>query len=111
MTPQSDGTVASASTPSSGADSIPVWVVIEGNDDFSGTFLEKVNCLRGDCVLQLDPANYSAGSYAPNTELTFSSGKFAAATTGQQIVAEVLSVNASNSTLEILFHGGTAKKV
>lgn len=107
---QTDGTVAVATTPGGGADSIAVWVVIEGNDDYSGAFLEKVNCLRGNCELQLDPANYAAGSYNPSTLLSFNAGKFKVAATTEQVVGEVLAVN-SNATLDIYFHGGVAKKV
>lgn len=112
VTQQSDGTMAAATSPGSGADAISTWVVVEGNDDFSGTFLEKVNCLRSNCVLKLDPSNYAAGAYTPGTLMSFSAGKFKVAATTEQVIAECqINNSASDHTLVVFYHGGTAKKV
>lgn len=111
VTIQSDGSMAAATTPNlSTTDPLPVWVVVEGNDDFSGTFLEKVVCLRMNAELKLDPANFSAGSYNPGTLLSFSGGKFEVAATNNQVIGEVISNNTADGTLTIFYNGGIAAK-
>lgn len=105
---QSDGTVAAATTPNrSSTNAISTWVVIEGNDDFSAQFVNKVVCLRSNAELKLDPSNFNAGSFTPGTKVTFSGGKFQVAVTNNQIIAEVLQDNtATDGTIVILYTGG-----
>lgn len=110
ITVNSSGNAAAATTPNrSSANYTPTWVVIEGNDDFSGTFLEKVVCLRANAELKLDPSNLNAGSYTVGTLLTFSAGKWQPATTNNQIIGEVLQNNvATDGTIVVMYTGGHA---
>lgn len=108
-----DGAVTAATTPNrSTTEGVATWVVIEGNSDFSGTFLEKAVCLRSNAVLRLDPANFNAGTYTPGVKLTFSAGKWQPATTNDQIIGEVLADNtATDGTIDVYYTGGdTAAK-
>jgi len=113
ITVNSSGNAVAATTPNlSSANYVPTWVVIEGNDDFSGTFLEEVTCLRANAELKLDPSNLNSGSFTVGTLVTFSSGKWSPATTNNQIIGEVLSNNQSvDGTIVVLYTGGvTASK-
>jgi hypothetical protein len=105
---QSDGTVDVATTGNlSSADPQVVWLVVEGNDDYSATFVGKVNCIKGNAEVRLDPSNFNAGSYAVNTKLTFSAGKFQPATTNNQVIGYVIEDDRSiDGTLRILYTGG-----
>jgi hypothetical protein len=108
-----DGAVTAATTVNrSTTEGTAVWVVIEGNSDFSGTFLEKAVCLRANAVLRLDPSNINAGSYTIGTKLTFSAGKWQPAATNDQIIGEVLADNtATDGTIDVYYTGGdTAAK-
>ena len=108
-----DGSMAVATTPDRTAvDALPTWVVVEGTDDFSGQFVEKVVCLRSNAMFRLDPANFNAGTYALRTPLTFSAGKWQEAATKDQIIGEVMSDDrATNGTIVVFYHGGTAAKL
>lgn len=71
-----------------------VWVVIEGNDDFSAQFVDKVVCLKGNCELRLDPGNFLTGSYGPGVDLSYDdagTGKWTVATSGMQVVGYCVS--------------------
>jgi hypothetical protein len=105
---QSDGTVALATTPDrSTTNAVATWVVVEGNDDFSAQFVNKVVCLRSNAELQLDPSNFDAGSYPVGTKLTFNAGKFHVAALHNQIIGEVLQNNtATDGTLIVFYTGG-----
>lgn len=102
------GAVQAATTPNrTTTNSVAVWVVIEGNSDYSGTFLQKAVCLRSNCVLRLDPANLNAGTYTPGVKLTFSAGKWQPAVATNQIIAEVIADNtAVDGTIDVYFTGG-----
>lgn len=105
-----DGTVSAASTPNrSTTNATPTWVVVAGNEDFSGTFLEKAVCLRANAELKLDPSNFNAGTYTPGTLLTFSSGKWQPAATNNQVIGEVLTDNTLvDGTITVYYSGGDA---
>lgn len=105
---QADGTVAAATTPNrSTTNPVATWIVVEGNDDFSAQFVNKVVVLRSNAELKLDPANFNAGVYTPGTKLTFSAGKFQPAVTNNQIIAEVLQDHtATDGTIVIFYTGG-----
>lgn len=109
---QLDGTAAKATTPNlAAADGIPVWVVIESNQDFSGQFLQKVVLLRCNAEFRLDPSNFTAGGYVVGTLLSFNTGQFTLALTTNQVIGEVLQDNrAIDGTLKIFYHGGMYKK-
>lgn len=104
-----DGTVQAATTPNrSSANSVATWVVIAGNDDFSGTFLESAVCLRANAEFKLDPSNMASGSYTVGTKLTFNAGQWAPATTNNQIIGEVIADNvAVDGTVNVYYTGGS----
>lgn len=105
---QADGTVAAATTPNrSSANPVATWVVVEGNDDFSAQFVDKVVVLRSNAEFRLDPSNFNAGVYTPGTYLTFSAGKWQPATTNNQIIGHVLINNtAVDGTITVFYTGG-----
>lgn len=103
-----DGAVTPATTPNrAAANGLATWVVIEGNSDFSGTFLQKATCLRANATFRLDPANLEAGVYAVGTKLSFNAGKWKVAAAGDQIIGEVLADNtATDGTIDVYYTGG-----
>lgn len=108
-----DGTVNAATTPDrSTVEAVSTWVVVEGNDDISGAFLQKAVCLRSNAVFRLDPSNLGTGSFTPGSRLTFSAGKWQPAVTNNQIIGEVLEDNtATDGTIVVYYTGGdTAAK-
>jgi hypothetical protein len=109
---QSDGSVDKATTGDlTAVDPAPVWVVIESNQDFSGTFLGKVVCLRANAEFRLDPSNLAVGSYPPGTLLSFSAGKWQPAAIKNQVIGEVLQDNtAVDGTIRVYYSGGMAAK-
>lgn len=104
---QSDGTVDKASTPNvTTTDPVQVWVVFEGNDDFSAKFVGKVNCLQGELMLRLDPANFVAGTWTPGKPVSFNAGQFRLAAANDQIVGQVVEDDtATDGTVVITFNG------
>ena len=108
----STGTAIAATTPDlTGADAIPVWVVIESNTDFSGQFLQKVVCIRANAVLRLDPSNITTGSYTRGALLSFATGIWTVAATKNQVIGEVLEDNRTvDGTLKVYYSGGMTKK-
>lgn len=111
---QSDGlTVDKATTPNmTAANAKAPWVVVEGNDDFSGTFTGKVVCIRANAMLRLDPANLTAGTYTPGLGVSFNAGKFQVAVATNQIIGEVIKDDtAIDGTVVVYFHGGAGIKV
>lgn len=110
VTPQLDGTVNLATTPDrSAVAGVPVWVVVEGNDDFSAAYVGKVNTIRENAELRLDPANFVAGgAYTPGKRLTFRAGQFDIAVDKDQIIAEVVTDDRSiDGTITVFYTGGT----
>ena len=107
-----DGAVVAATTPNrSTTDAVDVWVVVEGNDDFSGTFLEKAVCLRSNAEFKLDPANINPGVYTPGVKLTFSAGKWQPAATNDQVIGSVLKDDtAVDGTITVFYTGGDLAK-
>lgn len=108
-----DGAVVAASTPDrSTVEAVATWVVVEGNDDFSGLFLQKAVCLRSNAMFRLDPSNFNAGTYTPGVKLTFVAGKWQPAVTNNQIIGEVIEDStATDGTIVVEYTGGeTAAK-
>ena len=105
---RSDGTVTTATTPNrTNTNPVATWVVVEGNDDYSGAFLNKVVAIRANAMLRLDPSNFTAATLPAGTKLTFSAGDFVAAVATNQIIAEVVTDDqAANGTLVIYYTGG-----
>jgi hypothetical protein len=112
VVPQADGSVDLATVAASTVQPQPVWLVVEGNDDYSATFVGKVNCIKGNAEVRLDPSNYVAGTYNVNTPLTFSAGKFQPVVTGNQIIGHVMKDDRSvDGTLVIFYTGGATLSV
>lgn len=105
---QTDGSVDKATTGDLTAVAPQaVWVVIESNQDFSGSFLSKVVCLRANAKFRLDPANLGTGPFTVGTLLTFDTGKWKPAAAKDQIIAEVLVDNtAVDGTIQVYYSGG-----
>lgn len=110
---RSDGTVNLADTVNRATtDGIATWVVVEGNDDYSGAWLNKVVALRANAVFKLDPANFTAASLPAGAKLTMQTGIWTLATTNDQIIGEVLvDDQAVDDTITVYYSGGdTAAK-
>jgi hypothetical protein len=89
---QNSATVMDAATSPdlSSADPIDVWLVVEGNDDYSGEYVEKImacKCLSG---LIWETNDFAAGSYTPGTPVSFSAGQVKVKATNEQIIGHVL---------------------
>lgn len=108
-----DGEVQLASTGDrTSVDGTPVWVVVEGTDDFSGQFVEKAVCLRRNAMFRLDPANFSTGTYAVGTLLSFSAGKWQEAAITEQVIGEVIANDvAVDGTIVVYYSGGLDAKL
>ncbi len=105
-------TVVAASTPDlTSDDPVATWVVVEGTDDFSGTFVGKVVCLRANAMLRVDSTLVVSGTYTPGKPVSFDSGQFKVAAAGDQIVGEVIKDDtAVDGTIVIYYSGGTGLK-
>ena len=95
VTPEADAlgaaVISAATTPDlSAADPKPVWLVVEGNDDFSGSYVKKAHCLRVGTGLIWETAVYTPGSYAVGTAVSFSAGKVKVKAANEQIIGYVV---------------------
>lgn len=103
--------VAATTADMTSGNPIPTWVVVEGTDDYSGTFVGKVVALRANAMLRLDPANMAAGSYTPGALLSFSAGQFKVAVAGDQVIGEVIKDDSAiDETVVVYYSGGTGAK-
>jgi len=107
-----DGKVDKATTPNMATtDPVAPWVVVESNQDFSGQFLTKIVALRSNAMFRLDPANFSAGTYAPGTPVSFSAGVWKEAAANDQVIGEVVeNATATDGTLVVYYDGGKGIK-
>lgn len=107
------GAITAATTADrASANAKAVFVVIEGNDDFSSQFVGKAVVLRSNAVFQLDPANFvdNAG-LVPGAPVTCGSqsdsskaGMWLLAVTNDQIIGYVEQNNvAVNGTIVVRF--------
>jgi len=108
-----DGEVQLATSPDASiADGTPVWVVVEGTDDFSGQFVEKAVCLRSNAMFRLDPANFAVGAYPVGALLSFTAGIWGVAVAKEQVIGEVISDDqATDGTIVVYYSGGVAAKL
>jgi hypothetical protein len=80
-----------ATTPDvSSADPIEVWLVVEGNDDFSGEFVKKCATAKPGSGLIWETDAFAAGSYTPGTPVSFNAGQIKVKAANEQIVGYVL---------------------
>lgn len=70
-----------------------VYMVIEGNDTFSGQQTVRVVCLAG--IFETTVSTYNTGSYVVNAPLTAVSGKFSVNAGAKKTIAHVLSFSLS----------------
>ncbi len=83
--------VSAGTTPNtSTADLAQVWLVVEGNDDFSGSYVKKVHCCKVGSGLTWETDQYAAGTYVVGTPLTFDSGKLKVKGTNDQLIGHVV---------------------
>ena len=66
----------------------PVFIVMEGNDTFSGHESKKLVCVAGH--FSFSTSNYQTGSYTVNTPLTADTGKFAVAGSLKKVIGHVM---------------------
>lgn len=80
-----------ATTPDiTSVDPIQVWLVMEGNDDYSGQFVEGGQACRVGSGLIWSTDQYEAGSYAPGTPVSFNAGKLKVKGATDQLIGYVL---------------------
>ena len=66
------------------------WLVVEGNDDFSGQFVGKCACAKLGTGIIFETDQYDSGTYAPGTAVAASTGKIKEAALTDQVVGYVL---------------------
>lgn len=92
---RSDGTVDVATTGDiTATNPLLVYVVVEGNDDYSAQFVGKVVCLRGECTIKTDKFDPS-DSFPVAGKVSFVSGLLTDWASTNQIVGTVLENNVS----------------
>jgi hypothetical protein len=74
----------------SSADPVEAWLVVEGNDDFSGQFVGKVACAKLGTGIIFETDQYDAGSYTPGTPVSMNAGKIKVKAVNNQIIGFVL---------------------
>jgi len=95
--------VNAASSPDlSSADPIDAWLVVEGNDDFSGQYVGKLMAVKLGSGVIFETSGYAAGAYAPGTPVSFSAGDLKVKAANEQIIGYVLEdLTATKGTLVI----------
>lgn len=83
--------VDKATTPDlSAADPIQVWLVMEGNDDYSGEFTGMCMCTLLGSGIAWETGEYEAGAYPPGTAVSFTDGKIKVKAANEQIAGYVI---------------------
>jgi hypothetical protein len=82
-------------------DETVVYMVLEGNDTYSGQQTKRVVVLGG--IFETTVKDYNTGSYTVNTPLTVASGKFSVKTSTYKTVATVLDFSLSQG-LKVRFN-------
>lgn len=75
------------------AEDKPVYMVLEGNDTYSGNTTGKVVCISGN--FETTVKDYNTGSYVVNAPLTAANGKFSVQSGTKKTIAHVLSFSLS----------------
>jgi len=88
----------------------PIFLCVEGNEDFSGSFLDKVVALESNCVAVLESVHnytFNAGM-VPGAALTYAAGLWIlASNVDHHVVGYVMeNKHATNSTITVKFNGG-----
>lgn len=83
--------VDAATTPDlSVADPKEMWLVVEGNDDYSGEFVGKCNTVKLGSGVIWEADDYAAGAYTPGTPVSVSAGQVKVKGANEQIIGYVL---------------------
>lgn len=82
------------------------FITIDGNKDFSGSFVQKLTVLHGGFTMKTD--QYTAGAFAPGKPVSFSAGKIIVAGATDQIIGVVgpAGLDAVNGVLEVIVPQG-----
>lgn len=83
-----------------------VFVTIDGNKDFSGSFVQKLTVLQGGFTMLTD--QYDAGAYAPGKPVSFNAGKIKLAGATDQFIGVVgpAGLDAVNGVLQVIVPQG-----
>jgi hypothetical protein len=83
-----------------------VFVTIDGNKDFSGSFVQKLTVLHGGFTMLTD--QYDAGAYTPGKLVSFNAGKIKLAGATDQIIGAVgpAGLDAVNGVLQVIVPQG-----
>jgi len=80
-----------ATTPDvSAADPKEMWLVVEGNDDYSGEFVGKCNAVKLGSGVIWEADDYAAGAYTPGTPVSVNAGQVKVKGANEQIIGYVL---------------------
>jgi hypothetical protein len=83
--------VDKATTPNTSiADPKTMWLVVEGNDDFSGAYVQKCAAAKLGSGIIWETDNYATGAYTPGTPVSVSSGQIKVKASNEQIIGYVL---------------------
>jgi len=83
--------VDKATTPNTSInDPKPMWLVVEGNDDFSGQFVQKCAACKLGSGIIWETESYAAGSYTPGVAVSVSAGVVKVKAANEQIIGHVL---------------------
>jgi len=86
----------------SSADPKQMWVVVEGNDDYSGQFTGMCMCVLLGTGFMWWSKNYAAGSYPAGTPVSVSAGQLKVKAVNEQIIAYVVhDKTATESAVEV----------
>lgn len=111
-------TANTTSNPTVGGTAAPclMFITVDGDQDYDGSFVHKLTCIQGGGEFKLDTANFVTDTYLPCDLLTCgesggptdTSGMFRIATTDEQIYGIVGSdgYDAVNDTLSIIIPQG-----
>jgi len=85
---------------------VMVFVAIDGNKDFSGSFVQKLTVLHGGFTMLTD--QYDAGAYTPGKLVSFNSGKIKLAASTDQIIGVVgpAGLDSVNGVLQVIVPQG-----
>jgi hypothetical protein len=72
------------------ADPKEMWLVVEGNDDYSGQFVGKCNTVKLGSGIIWEADDFAAGAYTPGTPVMVTAGQVQVKTGTQQIIGYVL---------------------
>lgn len=82
--------MSKATTPNvSTTDPIQVWIVVEGNDDYSGQYTGMCMCVRLGTGFIWSTKTYTAGTYTPGVPVSFNAGVIKAKAVNEQILGYV----------------------